>query len=175
MLGQASHRDDLIEYPGHCHAVIAAGGTIEDKHVLLVGAGGAGSALACEFLNMGCRSPAIHDLGNARRDQLIARRDQKFPGHVHGGSTDARGFDLVSNAPPPSTCLTGTISRWIRSLCLPNSLWPSLCKRLASGGLLRQKYCNATWPDASAPCSGQGVSTGPARRRVLTCEIPRST
>ena len=100
MLGQASHRDDLIEYPGHCHAVIAAGGTIEDKHVLLVGAGGAGSALAFEFLNMGCRSPAIHDLGNARRDQLIARRDQKFPGHVHGGSTDARGFDLVSNAPP---------------------------------------------------------------------------
>jgi shikimate dehydrogenase len=85
---------------GHCHGIIAAGGTIRNKHVLLIGAGGAGSAMAYEFLNMGCLSLAIHDIEAVRRDHLIARLDQKFPGRVHVGSTDAGGFDLVSNATP---------------------------------------------------------------------------
>ena len=50
----------------------------------------------------------------------------------------------------------------------------SLCKRLASGSLLCPDYSNDARPNSSVPCSGQGVSTGPARRRVPACEIPRS-
>ena len=97
---EAGWLGDNTDGLGHCHGIIAAGGEIEDKNVLLVGAGGAGSAMAYEFLHMGCRSLAIHDIDEIRRDQLIARLDRKFPGRVHCGSTDAGGFDLVSNATP---------------------------------------------------------------------------
>lgn len=91
---------------GHCDGqgyiagIRARGGQVEGRAVLLVGAGGAGSAIAYEFLREGAARIAVHDADPARRDNLVARLKGGFPGHASTGSDDPRGFDIVANATP---------------------------------------------------------------------------
>jgi len=85
---------------GHCLGILQGGGIIENARVLLIGAGGAGAAMAFEFLNRGCRDLAIHDVNETRRDQLIERLGDRFPNRVRVGDADPHGFDIISNATP---------------------------------------------------------------------------
>jgi len=91
---------DNTDGMGYVSGIEAAGGTIEGKQVLLIGAGGAGSAIAYEFLAQGAAHLDIHDVDTARRDALIARLEEKFAGRVAAGSNDPRGYDIVGNATP---------------------------------------------------------------------------
>lgn len=91
---------DNTDGMGYVDGIVAAGGAIESKRVLLVGAGGAGSAIAYEFLARGAAHLAIHDIDAARRDALIARLEPAFPGQLSQGSSDPTGFDIVANATP---------------------------------------------------------------------------
>ena len=91
---------DNTDGMGYVSGIKAAGGTIEGKRVLLIGAGGAGSAIAYEFLAQGAAHLDIHDVDIARRDALIARLEDKFAGKVAAGSNDPRGYDIVGNATP---------------------------------------------------------------------------
>jgi shikimate dehydrogenase len=68
--------------------------------VLLVGAGGAGSAIAIELLDCGTHRLAIHDAETERRDVLVSRLSEHYPGRVHAGSPSPVGFDFVINATP---------------------------------------------------------------------------
>lgn len=43
---------------------------------------------------------AVHDLEGARRDRLVAKLGQHYPGKVTAGSTDPSGFDIVAPASP---------------------------------------------------------------------------
>lgn len=70
------------------------------KTALLVGAGGAGSSIAYEILFRGAAHLAIHDVDAGRRDRVIARLAERFPGKVGIGSADPTGVDLVANATP---------------------------------------------------------------------------
>lgn len=70
------------------------------KTALLVGAGGAGSAIAYEILARGAAHLSVHDVDTDRRDRVIARLTERFPGRVGTGSADPAGFDLVANATP---------------------------------------------------------------------------
>jgi len=85
---------------GHCLGILHGGGEIENARVLLIGAGGAGAAIAFEFLNRGCQDLAIHDLDETRRDQLISRLGERFPNRVRVGSEAPRDVDIISNATP---------------------------------------------------------------------------
>jgi shikimate dehydrogenase len=67
---------------------------------LLIGAGGAGSAIGLALLDAGLRELAIHDADASRRDALIGKLAQAHPGKVAIGSPDPSGFDSVSNATP---------------------------------------------------------------------------
>ena len=80
--------------------VEAHGFDVGGKPALLIGAGGAGSAIAYEILARGASELAIHDLDAGRRDKLIARLNQSFPGRARVGGDDPRGFALVANATP---------------------------------------------------------------------------
>ncbi len=91
---------DATDGHGYLDGIAAEGFDVAGKPALLVGTGGAGSAIAYEILARGASELALHDIDTARRDSLIARLDAAFPGKVRIGSTDPRGFALVANATP---------------------------------------------------------------------------
>lgn len=91
---------DNCDGQGYLAGIRDLGGAVEGRTVLLVGAGGAGSAIAYEFLAQGCARLAVHDADARRRDALIARLDARFPGRALIGSSDPSGFDIIANATP---------------------------------------------------------------------------
>lgn len=91
---------DNCDGQGYVAGIRALGGEVAGKSVLLVGAGGAGSAIAHEFLREGAARIAVHDADAARRDDLVARLATGFPGRAVSGSDDPAGFDIVANATP---------------------------------------------------------------------------
>lgn len=81
-------------------AQIDEGATVAGSRVLLLGAGGAGSAIAIAMLNSGVAELAIHDVDEQRAANLV---DLLAPlGHdgLRTGTAVPTGFDLVCNATP---------------------------------------------------------------------------
>lgn len=91
---------EMLDGFGFVGAVKEAGGEPNGKRALLVGSGGAGSAIALALIDSGARELAIHDVDIARRDRLIERLRKRQKGAVSVGSPDPSGFDLVVNATP---------------------------------------------------------------------------
>lgn len=91
---------DATDGQGYLDGIAARGFDVAGKPALLVGGGGAGSAIAYEILARGASELALHDIDTARRDSLLARLNEAFPGKARIGSTDPRGFALVANATP---------------------------------------------------------------------------
>jgi shikimate dehydrogenase len=89
---------DSMDGIGFVGAVRGKGYEPKGKRALLVGAGGAGSAIALALVDAGVRELAIHDTDMARRDNLIARLKSKTRCSVIVGTSDPSGFDLVGNA-----------------------------------------------------------------------------
>lgn len=96
----ASWAGDNTDGQGYLDGIARAAFSVEGRRALLVGAGGAGSAIAFEMLARGAADLAIHDIDAPRRDALVARLAERFPGRVRTGGTDPSGFDLVANATP---------------------------------------------------------------------------
>jgi shikimate dehydrogenase len=95
-----SWHGEMIDGPGFVGAVKANGGVVPGRRALLIGAGGAGSAIALELVQSGVRELAIHDADIGRRDVLIAKLNALQDAHVVIGSTDPTGFDIIANATP---------------------------------------------------------------------------
>jgi shikimate dehydrogenase len=91
---------DTFDGLGFVGAVRANGRDPAGQRALLVGAGGAGSAIAMALVESGVRSLAIHDNDVARRDQLIDKLKTIGRSEISAGSADPSGFDLVANATP---------------------------------------------------------------------------
>jgi shikimate dehydrogenase len=70
----------------------------EGKRALLIGAGGAGCAVALALLEASVASLVISDIDDARRDRLVAQL--KSRGEICSGAAEPSGFDLVVNATP---------------------------------------------------------------------------
>lgn len=85
---------------GYMDGIANLGFSAEGKSVLLVGCGGAGSAIAYEILLRGAKRLALHDVDAGRRDYLVERLSTAFPCRVGVGSADPTGYDLVANATP---------------------------------------------------------------------------
>jgi len=87
---------DMGDGAGMLGAIAAAGFEVRGKRALLVGAGGAGSAIGLALIEAGVAALALHDGDAARRDRLLG-----LLGPLASiGSTDPDGFDLVVNATP---------------------------------------------------------------------------
>lgn len=91
---------DMVDGLGFVGGIRAEGFQPQGKTALLVGAGGAGTAIALSLLEAGIRDLAIHDEDAARRDRLVGRLRERFGGAARAGEPDPAGFDLVVNATP---------------------------------------------------------------------------
>lgn len=91
---------DMVDGLGFVGAVRAKGIDPKGMRALLVGAGGAGSAIALALVEAGVSELAIHDSATERRGALIGRLNGLGKAPVRAGSADPAGFDFVANATP---------------------------------------------------------------------------
>ena len=91
---------DHLDGEGFVVGIRAAGARPKGQRALLVGAGGAGSAIALALLESGVEQLAIHDSDVARRDALLAKLQPRFGEEVTIGSADPTGYSLIVNATP---------------------------------------------------------------------------
>jgi len=91
---------DMVDGLGFVGAARAKGIDPRGMRALLVGAGGAGSAIALALVEAGVRELAIHDSATERRDALIGQLNGLGKAPVRVGSMDPTGFDFVANATP---------------------------------------------------------------------------
>ncbi|MHC4053760.1 shikimate dehydrogenase family protein [Bradyrhizobium sp. 25ACV] len=91
---------DMVDGLGFVGAARAKGVNPAGMRALLVGAGGAGSAIALALVEAGVSELAIHDSATERRDALIGQLSGLGKTPVRAGSTDPTGFEFVANATP---------------------------------------------------------------------------
>ncbi|HJW57863.1 MAG TPA: shikimate dehydrogenase [Burkholderiaceae bacterium] len=91
---------DMVDGLAFVGGIRSAGCKPEGQKALLVGAGGAGSAIALALLEEDVSELAIHDEDRGRRDALLERLHARFGSRVHAGSSDPTGYTLVANATP---------------------------------------------------------------------------
>ncbi|MEZ5534591.1 MAG: hypothetical protein R3F02_03105 [Thiolinea sp.] len=85
---------------GYVDGILHEGFEVSGKRVLLIGVGGAGAAVALEFVRRGVSELAIHDLSQERRDRMVELLNARYPGKASVVSADPAGFDLVANVTP---------------------------------------------------------------------------
>lgn len=91
---------DMCDGQAHVTAMMNAKCDLTGKRALLVGAGGAGTAIAFSLVQAGVRELAIHDGDVERRQGLINRLSALDKASIIIGSDDPTGFDIVTNATP---------------------------------------------------------------------------
>lgn len=95
-----SWHGDMLDGLAFVKAQKDQGARPEGARVLLIGAGGAGSAIAITLLESGVRELIIHDTDEARVANLIELVDEVNRGRVTYGLPDPTGCDMVCNATP---------------------------------------------------------------------------
>ena len=95
-----SWHGDVLDGLAFVKAQRDQGAQIEGARVLLIGAGGAGSAIAVALLESGIRELIIHDTNEARVAELIELVADLGGGRVTAGPPDPTGCDVVCNATP---------------------------------------------------------------------------
>lgn len=92
---------DNTDGEAYVTAVRNCGGNPEGKRVIQIGVGGAGSAVAYEFLAQGAAELHIFDLDQERLESSVNKLDTQFPGRVFkAASNDPSGMDIVANVTP---------------------------------------------------------------------------
>jgi shikimate dehydrogenase len=95
-----SWHGDMSDGYGFMEACRNQGFEAKGKSALLIGAGGAGSAIAYELVDRGVSRLAIFDPDQMRRDGLIKRLAALGKSEIVAGTPDPTGFDFVANASP---------------------------------------------------------------------------
>ena len=91
---------DMLDGSGYVAGLRRAGCEPAGKKVLLVGAGGAGSAIAHALVDAGVASLAVHEADAERRATLLRKLATYGSVLARPGSADPTGFELVVNATP---------------------------------------------------------------------------
>lgn len=91
---------DQVDGLGFVQALRHTGAKLEGARALLVGAGGAGSAIAEALLDAGVASLGVCDQDTQRQKRLVDRLSTLKRGAVSAASSDPAGLDLVVNATP---------------------------------------------------------------------------
>ncbi|MEX0405871.1 shikimate dehydrogenase [Aquibium sp. LZ166] len=130
---------DMLDGIGAVAAMRAKGCIFEGARALLVGAGGAGSAIGLDFLAAGVDTLAIHDIDTVRRDSLIARLSQRYPGKAVVGSADPSGFAIIANVTPagmrPDDPLPVDLSKLLPEMFVSDAItMPEITPLLAAAG-----------------------------------------
>jgi shikimate dehydrogenase len=96
----ASWHGDMLDGLAFVKAQKDQGAKPEGARVLLLGAGGAGSAIAIALLESGVRELIIHDTSEARVAKLLELVADLGRGRVAFGPPDPTGCTMVCNATP---------------------------------------------------------------------------
>jgi shikimate dehydrogenase len=99
-IGADRWRGDMTDGAAMVAALQRAGCDPVGKRALVVGAGGAGSAVALALVEAGVAALAVTDLDPPRCGRLIERLAARAPAVAWAGAADPAGFDLVVNATP---------------------------------------------------------------------------
>jgi shikimate dehydrogenase len=92
---------DMFDGEGFVRGVLRKGCVLQGARVLVVGAGGVGSAIAASLAAAGIGAITLFDARAASADALGERIRTHYPSiQVATGSNDPAGFDLVVNATP---------------------------------------------------------------------------
>jgi shikimate dehydrogenase len=91
---------DMFDGLGFVKGLEQQGCVLKGQRALLIGAGGAGSAIAHALVLSGVSELAIHDENTQRRESLIERLNGLKMGRVLTGTPNPTGFDVVLNATP---------------------------------------------------------------------------
>jgi shikimate dehydrogenase len=94
-----SWHGDMLDGEGFADAIVLAGCRIAGARALLVGAGGAGSAIALALLDRGVAALTVCDLDAGRRDVLLGKL-AAYGERVRPGAGNPAATDLVVNATP---------------------------------------------------------------------------
>ena len=97
---QGRWHGDMFDGLGYVRAMAENGCALEGKRAMLLGAGGAGSAIAHSLVLAGVRELAIHDPDDQRRQSLMDRLNGLGLGRVVSSDADPTGFDIAINATP---------------------------------------------------------------------------
>lgn len=95
-----SWHGDMVDGLAMTAALEKKGHVLHGRKALLVGAGGAGTAIGHALLCSGVVSLAVHDTDVERRDRLIDKLASAQLAPVSVGSPDPSAYDLVVNATP---------------------------------------------------------------------------
>jgi len=92
---------DMFDGEGFVRGLRRKGLQLDGARVLVVGAGGVGSAIAASLAAAGIGAITLFDSRTESAEGLAGRLRQHYPQiDVHTGSNDPAGFDLVVNATP---------------------------------------------------------------------------
>lgn len=92
---------DMFDGEGFVRAMEEKGEVIAGRSVLILGAGGAGSAIAAAFAAHGAAMIRLHDSNPAMAIALAERIARHFPAvTIETGRADAEACDIVVNATP---------------------------------------------------------------------------
>jgi shikimate dehydrogenase len=98
--GDGTWHGDMLDGLAFVKAQRDAGARIAGARALLVGAGGAGSAIGIALLEAGAREVMVHDRDAGRAAALVALLAGIGRGGARVGTADPAGCDLVCNATP---------------------------------------------------------------------------
>ncbi len=91
---------DMLDGLAFVQAQKDEGARPDGARVLLVGAGGAGSAIAIALLDAGVPELIIHDSNESRTTELLRILGDRGRGRAVSGPPDPTGCDMVCNASP---------------------------------------------------------------------------
>jgi shikimate dehydrogenase len=92
---------DMFDGEGFVRGVRNKGVRVEGARVLVVGAGGVGSAICASFAGAGVRTLSLYDVQPTAAEALATRLRSHYPAlEVRTGSNDPAGHDIVVNATP---------------------------------------------------------------------------
>jgi len=91
---------DMVDGAGYVAGLQQLGCKLQGKRALLVGAGGAGSAIAHALVDAAVGALAVHEADPARRAALLDKLHHYGFAHAREGSNDPTDCDLVINATP---------------------------------------------------------------------------
>jgi shikimate dehydrogenase len=92
---------DMFDGEGFVRGLLRKGQTVRGADVLIIGAGGVGSAIAASLAAAGVRHIALHDANETVLAGLRSRLNTHYPQtQVTSGSADPEGFGIVVNATP---------------------------------------------------------------------------
>ena len=139
-----SWHGDMFDGLGMVAALSAGGCQVSGARALLIGGGGAGSAIAHALVMAGVKALAIHDDDTTRATALLERLGALQHCPILRGSRDADGFNLVVNATPagmapadPLPLLAETLKPAMTVACVITA--PAITPLIAAA---RAKGCN---------------------------------